>query len=121
MTAEWVGGVAVVRLRDRAPGDEEVTAVLGAFRRLLALPACRHVAIDFQDVECFEVNLRGVLVWLYRELRPRGGRLARCGLPPCRRHHPTIEQFGSFLTIADRLEDALTALRPPEEIGRAHV
>ena len=117
MRVEWVGGVAIARLRDREPRDEDVTALRAEFRQLLALPACRHVAIDFQDVEFFEANLRGVLVWLYRGLQDRGGRLALCGLPPSMRQHPTIEQFGSFMTIVDRREDALTALLPPEAEG----
>src|SRR5262245_66528495 len=117
MTVEWMGTVAVARLRDREPGVEEVMALRAEFRRLLALPACRHVAIDFRDVEFFEANLRGVLVWLYRELRDRGGRLALCGLPACMRQHPTIEQFGSFMLVADRREDALALLGQPEREG----
>jgi anti-anti-sigma factor len=90
-----------------------VTALRAELRRPLALPACRHVVIDFRGVEFFEANLRGLLVWACRELRDRGGRLALCGLPPCLRRHPTIEQFRSFMTIADRPEDALTTLQPP--------
>lgn len=117
MAVEWVGDVAVALLRDRSPRDEDVVVLRAEFRRLLALPPCQHVVIDFRDVEFFEANLRGVLVWLYRELQQRDSRLALCGLPPCMREHPTIEQFASFLTIADRLEDALAALRPQEEGG----
>src|SRR5262245_19630119 len=97
MRVEWIGDVAVAQLHDREPRDEEVTALRAEGRRLLALPACQYVAIDFRDVESFEANLRGVLVWVYRELRDRGGRLALCGLPPCMRQHPTIEQFGTFM------------------------
>src|SRR3712207_2320508 len=65
MTVEGMGDVAVARRRDREPRDEEGTALRAEFRRLLALPACRHVAIDIRDVESFEANLRGVLVWVY--------------------------------------------------------
>jgi anti-anti-sigma regulatory factor len=116
-TVEWVSDVAVAPPRDREPRDEEVTALRAGFRRLLALPGCRHVAIDFRDAEFFEASLRGVLVRVCRELRDRGGRLALCGRPPGLRQRPTIEQFGSFLTIVDRLEDALTAPLPPEAEG----
>jgi anti-anti-sigma factor len=117
MTVEWDSDVAVARLRDRSPGDEEVTALRAEFRRLLALPECQHVVIDFRDVEFFEANLRGVLVWLYRELLRRGGRLALCGLSPCMQQHPTIVQFASFMTIVDRVEDARSVLRRAEEDG----
>ncbi|MGE3819927.1 MAG: STAS domain-containing protein [Isosphaeraceae bacterium] len=103
--------VAIARIRDRWPDFKDVQRIHEALRDLLAGESIRHVVLNFEAVEFFDADLRGVLLWTARELAKRDGRLALCSLPMCMRDHPTIVTFGhNFMTIVEGEDDAVRLL-----------
>lgn len=103
--------VAIARLRDRWPDDEGVRQIREELRNLLADDSIRHVVLNFEGVEFFEANLRGVLVLTARELAERDGRLVLCSLPRDMRDHPSIVAFGQkLMTIVEGQDDAIRLL-----------
>lgn len=105
-------GVWVGTLLDPQPSDADVDAIAAEFRRALTTPDLTYVVLDFHRVAFFEANLRGRLVWLWRELDRRGGRLALCQLGHMA-SHPSMVQFGRVMVIRETLADALAAVSSP--------
>src|SRR4051812_4938807 len=104
--------VAIARLRDRWPDDDGVQQIREELRNLLADDSIRHVVLNFEGVDFFDANLRGVLVLTSRELAKRDGRLVLCTLPRAMRDHPSIVAFGQkLMTIVEAQDDAVRLLR----------
>ena len=110
MSVEHNGSITVATILDRSPWCDDVQALRQELDRLLNDPDFKYVALDFKNVDFFEADLRGQLVWLHRQLTSRGGRLAVCDLGMMK-EHPTLVSFAEVMIITDSLDEALAALR----------
>jgi stage II sporulation protein AA (anti-sigma F factor antagonist) len=108
---EAVGGVTVVKFRDRQILSDEAVQALG--RQLPGLAAgsgpC-HLLLDFGNVERLSSAVLGQVVALERAVRRIGGRLVLCGLRPDLAYVLTITRLDKYLDLYPSEEEALQSL-----------
>ena len=108
---EAVGGVTVVKFRDREILSDEAVQALG--QQLLGLAAgsgpCQ-LLLDFGNVERLSSAVLGQVVALERAVRRAGGKPVLCGVRPDLADVLIITRLDKYLDLYPSEEEALQSL-----------
>src|SRR5215468_9218365 len=97
---ETVGGVTVVKFKDRQILSEAAVQALGQqLRDLVERAGRRQLVLNFGNVERLSSAVLGQVVALERVVRRAGGRLALCGVRSDLSHLLTVTRLDKYLNL----------------------